>query len=312
MEHKKIECQSCCGIESCTKYCPIRVGENIVNFVNNLDCVETSIGDIRTDTRGNTNETLIVSGYMLERGSNPIDVITVLSNSGSVLQGKLTDYLGMSPSQILKAYTNYKNLSKVVQTKAVEDLKKFNSNKTIPTPFKPGADIEVIFTGMDNKSRKITTNANLIKWKLDESGVLRGIIIADVGRNEDGTSYAKVKISDYGKTWFLPNIERNLKTSDITREAIKMTDIGLILPVEVSSKDTTIAVDSQHMYTNKNGVDFIIGDWTSSGMEVYPEFSSKLTNDKAFKTMGSYLKFIDKHRRFIIPYGLIAPNCINV
>lgn len=312
MEHKKVVCQSCCGIESCTKYCPIRVGENIVNFVNNLDCVETSIGDIRTNNRGNSNETLIVSGYMLEKGSNPIDIITVLSNSGSVLQGKLTDYLGMSPSQLLRAYTNYKELSKVVQNKAVEDLKKFNSNKTIPTPFKPGADIEVMYTGFDGKSRKITTNANLIKWTLDKNGVLRGIIIADVGRNEDGSSYAKLKLSEYGTTWFLPNIERNLKTSDITREAIKMTDIGLILPIEVNSGDTTIAVDSQHMYINKNGVDFIIGNWTSSGMSVYSEFSSKLAKDKAFKKMESYLKFIEKHRRFIIPYGLIAPNIINI
>ena len=187
-----------------------------------------------------------------------------------------------------------------------------NSNKTIPTPFKPGTDVEVIYTEFGGKSNKIATNANLIKWTLDKSGVLRGIIIADVGRNEDGSSYAKLKLSEYGETWFLPNIERNLKTSDITREAIKMTDIGLILPVEVRSKDTAIAVDSQHMYINKNGMDFIIGDWTASGMKVYSEFSSKLTKDKAFKKMETYLKFIEKHRRFIIPYGLAEPNVINV
>ena len=313
MEHTKITCPNCSGLDACTKYCPIRVGENIVNFVNSIDCVETHIGEFRKGSDYGVDTAMMVSGYMLEKGSSPIDLITSISANGVVLQGKFKDYLGMTPAQLLKEYSKYNNLSKPVQNKASESLNKFNSNRIIPTPFKPGADVEVVYITFDGKSKKVTTNANLIKWMLNrQSGELEGLIIADAGKTEDGSPYVKVKLSDYGNTWFLPNIERNLKTSEITREAIKMTNVGLILPIEVTHGATTIAVDSQHMYLNKSGIDYIIGTWSATGMVENKEFTDVLSKDKAYKRMLSYMKFIEKHRRFIIPYGLIEPNHIDI
>ena len=314
MEHNRPACSSCSGLNNCTKYCPIRVGENIVNFVNNLDCMETSIGEFREDTAGKPgNKSLVVNGIMVEKGSTPINLMIRIEYSGTAIQSKMIDFLGMTPAQCLKTYTTYCKLNDQVQRKALKDFQRFNSNKIIPTPFKPGADIEVNHIGFDGKPKTVTTNANLTKWMIDkETGRLTGVIIARVGKTEDGSDYVKPKLSEYGINWFLPNIERNLKTSEITREAVRMNDIGLILPLEVSYGDVTLAVDSQHLYLNKNGYDYIIGTWGPNGMVENKEYTSSIDSNKAYKKMKSFMKYIEKHRRFIIPYGLAVPNHIDL
>ena len=203
MVFEKKSCESCIGLESCTKYCDIRVGENIVNFVNGIDSVESTIGELRAGEEfDRPGETIMVIGYELAKGSNPMTVYGTPPKNGIVLQGKLADYNKMNPMQLLRKYTTYCKLPAPVQTKAIEDLKKFNSNKIIPTPFKVGSDIEVIHKGFDNKSHRTLSNADYIKWRLDGSGELVGTILVHVGRTDTGSNYAKVKFSEYGINWF--------------------------------------------------------------------------------------------------------------
>lgn len=309
MIFEKKTCDNCVGLDSCVKYCDIRVGENIVNFVNGIDSVESTIGELRAGEEfDRPGETIMVIGYELAKGSNPMTVYGTPPKNGVVLQGKLKDYNGSNPIQMLRKYTGYCKLPNPVQSKAMDDLKKFNSNKIIPTPFKVGADIEVIHKGFDNKSHRTLSNADFIKWRLDGSGELVGTILVHVGRTDTGSNYAKVKFSEYGINWFLPNLERNLKTSEITYEAIRMSNLGLIDPIEVTDGKTTLAVDSQHMYLVKGSTITIVGDWTPNGMKENPEFMSSIHKTKAYKKLNTCMKFIEKHRRFIVPYGLSEAN----
>ena len=313
----KQSCENCIGLESCLKYCDIRVGENIVNFVNGIDSVESKIGEIHSgkDFGGfsdiKATDIFMTTGITLHKNYSPTNVITKAPTNGMVVQGKLGNCDGKSPIQLLKKYTSYCKLPAHVQNKAADDLKKFNSNRVIPTPFKAGTDIEVVHKGFDGKTTKTLTTVEQIKYNINTAGALEGMILADVGRTDTGSSYAKVKLSEYGTSWFLPNLERNLKTSEITYEAIRMNNMGLIDAIEVTDGTNTIAVDSQHMYLAKKGSITIIGDWGDSGMKENPEIMGAVTKTKAYKKMKTYMRFIEKHRRFIIPYGLSEVNKIQ-
>ena len=312
MDNKK-SCESCTNIEGCLKYCDIQMGKSIIDFVNGIDCIETKIGDFRDPTGSLDKGTVYqVTGIELVKGAANIDIITVLPSSGLSVQNKLSDYKGQTPTQYLKKYLVHCNMSKQVKDKSSEDLRKFNTFKIIPTPFHIGTDIEVVYTGFDKKSHKTYTNANMIKWALDENGKLCGYIIADIGRDEVGAKYTKVKLCDYGKTWFLPNIERNFNTSELKYDAIRMTNIGLIDPIEIHNKGLVLAMDSQHIYYIDDEDILIIGEWAAEGMKLHTGVSPKITKSPAFKKLKEISKFVEKHRRFIIPYGFAKSNIIEV
>ena len=315
MSNESLICNPCSTLDECLKYCPVRAGENIVNFVNNIssNTVESHIGDFKYMEIDKRQKTLVVLGYILENGCSPTDIMKVLPDKGFNIKTKFNDYWGMTPTQILKAYTVYDGRSKAVQNRATEDLKRFISPKIIPTPLNIGWDIEVVSKGFDNKLRRVMTEIRMIRWELDvEDGEIKGIIYADVGKTEDGSTIAKLKLSDYGTIWTLPNIERNLKTSEITREAIKMYDNGLIAPIEVTDGIDSFALDSQYMYQIKPDAIYVIGKWDNSDIVEYSGVNDKIHDSKAYKKIKSYIKFANKHRKLIVPYGLGKVNKIEV
>jgi hypothetical protein len=228
------------------------------------------------------------------------------------VQGKFENYMGMTPTQLLKEYTKYRGISKNSQNKAVEELNKVNSNKIVPDTIKIGSEIECKYTGGDGRQHKATAKVNMIKFSVNESGRLVGTIMVDAGRFESSSTKVKLKYSEYGETWTLPKLEQNLKTSDITREIIKMNDNGLIHPIEISDGKNTIAIDSQHMYLVESKNCFIVGNWESSKIKISSEYADKVENTKAYKKFKQCLTYIDRHRRFIVPYGLSSANHIDV
>lgn len=302
-------CKNCSGIESCSKYCPIRAGENIVKFVNEMDKAETNIGEFRSHTIDKRKETLVVYGMILEKSANPVDVLKIMPQSGMSIKGKLSDCWGMTPGQILRSYLAYKELPKGAQNSELDVFKKFNSPKIVPTPFKIGSDIEIVsVTG--GKKHKTLTKVQCIKWHIDESGNIQGEIFTDSVNIESGTK-AKVNIEDYGVTWTLPNIERNLKASDIDRKVIKMNGYGLISPIEIQSENGIMALDGQHIYASKSDGMYIVGNWEPTGMSTITD-KKYLNNNKSYEKIKSILKFVEKHKRFIVPYGLGKTNHISI
>lgn len=312
--HSNMKCTKCTGIDSCNKYCECKVGENLVNFINNIDSIETSIGDFRKDSTGKS--TYVVSGYAVEHGDmlHPIDILVSFHDLQMRASGKFKEFMGKTPGQCLMAYTEQQNLSKPIQLKALDDFKLFNSNKILPAPFRPGADVGVTYKGFEGKLKTHTTSVKQMRWNINKETLnLEGFFIADVGRNESGSTHEKFNFRDYGITWTLPNLERNLKTADIRYEAVKMDDIGFIKPLElISSDDTAIAVDCRHMYFCSKGIDLIIGSWIGREMVENEEYSALVKNNKAYKKVKHYLMFLERHKRFIVPYGLVEANTIKV
>ena len=304
-------CKKCIGISECNKYCPISAGKNIANFIDDIDKTDTNIGDFRKDNP-NKPETFVIMGIMLEKMSSPINIMKLLPSTGISIKGKLSDNWSLSPTQILKTYLDYTSVPKNEQQAAIDNLKRFNSAKVIPTPVKVGTDIEVTHVGSDNKKRKTVVNVRAVEWRLDlETGNLNGLIYTDISNSNTGAKL-KLNMEDYGSSWILPNIERNLKTAEIDRAAIKMLGTGLILPIEICSSDGVIVLDGQHMYLVKSDGAYIIGTWGQSGMVENTEITNSLISNKSYRKVKSIIKFVEKHRRFIIPYGLSSTNKITI
>lgn len=310
MANTNFTCAECIGLDRCNKYCAVRLGENIVKYVNNLDSIETSIGEFKTD-KITKKKTLVVSGFEMENHASPINILTSIDNMQMSLQSKLSDFMGITPLQMVNAYTEYKQVSKAVQIKAVDDLKKFCSNKILPTPIKPGMQVEIIVDNGDGDKR-ISTTIYMIRWLIDKpTGELIGYIVANT-KEQYTEPYKTLLMRDYGKTWFLPNIERNVKSLELSREAIKISNIGIIHPIKITDDTTTIALDGINMYINYNGTNFVAGSWQNGELVENKEYVSKISSTKAYKKLKSIENYVEKHKRFIAPYGLLEPNTIKV
>lgn len=312
MDIKLVICEPCKGLDKCTTYCPIRAGENIVNFVNEVlqKSTETRIGEIRQDRINGKQESVVVIGMIQDSKTSQADIMIQMPKNGIILRNKFNDFWGISSTQMLKSYLNYIEKDKTIQMKAIEDLKRFNSTKVMPLTVQLGDDIEVNINENGKNFRELS-KVKVLKWKIDkDTSQLKGYIYVESKRSM--TSALALDITDYGVTWTLPNIERNIKTADICREAIKMNEYGLIHPIEVIGSDCSIVLDSQHMYHVKNDVATIIGDWSEGIIVDNQKLPKGILSCPAYNKMMNLSKFASKHRKYIIPYGLSSTTKINI
>ena len=291
----------------------MRVGRNLEQFIDNLDSVETKIGDVQKDSV-NPKMNLIVCGHVLEKAGLPTSILRS-SNSikGIITNNKLCDFMGMTAIQHLNTYCNFKEVSPAKKAEVADKLKKFNSNKCVPCPVSPGVEISILHTDFYGKKVESDTYVEQVRWEVSDIGELEAIILAPVNSNEDGKKFAKVKVKDYLITWKLPNLERNLTSDEVNHSLISMTSIGFIKPIAFIDNKVTIAVDSNNLYINKAGHDFIIGYWDKGtrSLIVDEDAMAELKGSKAFKKMAKSVNYIWRHHRFIIPYGLTEPTEIK-
>lgn len=304
-------CSNCKGIEKCTEYCILHAGENLVNFINGVDVVETEIGELRKEVRSD-KYAYIVSGHLIEKTGSPTFMLTDLSTSIDIA-GKFSKFKGMSPQQILKAYLEKMGASETLKKNSLETFKKFNSNKLLPVPIKPGAEVDVdeSLTGTKKTEQTVVSG---VKWATDRTtGKLNCEILCRVERGLlDGPGKTiRIPIVEYGTLMRVPLVERTLKSSEIDTELIKMTPVGFIKPIVVTDGKTTLAIDGCHMYKIVDGKAFIIGSWKGEDIAENYEMGT-LKRTKVYKKIGNAIKFIDKHKRYIIPYGLYDANVIEI
>lgn len=305
------KCDSCPGISDreCNKYCDARVGQNIVNFVNSLDKIKVSIGDFVMEKDGTYK--YAVTGIILENSTfdSPTNLLSDISKLKMAKSDKLRGSLDLTSQQALLAYTKSQNLGQEVTQKALDDLKLFNSKKIIPVVIKPDTEIEIEIIGIDDKPKRLSTYVLFSSWELsEESGELEGYLVVKLKKDQLGISENKFMLTDYGKTWRIPNFEVNLKTTEIRYDIVKRNALGLINPLEVQHGQYRIVVDCSYMYCIVNGSIHIIGIWGSNGMVENRELVKTLKNTKAYKQIKSYLPFLSIHRRFIMPFGMAETN----
>lgn len=306
-------CSACSGEYNCNKYCPMRVGRNIETFIENLDSIETRIGETQVDAY-NPKSRLMICGQILEKSGSPTAMLRSTNNvPGIIVNNKLCDFMGLTAIQHLNTYCNYKQVSSAKKAEVADKLKKFNSNKCVPCPVSPGVEISVKHEDFYGKKIDEDTFVEQLRWELSEIGDLVGSILVPVRSNKDGKQHIKLQMSEYLTTWKLPNLERNLTSDEIQPELIKMTSIGFIKPLVLRDNKYTLAVDSTNLYINRNGIDLIIGYWDKNNRNLVVDENAvkELKNSKAYRKLAKTVNYIWRHHRFMIPYGLTEPNEIE-
>lgn len=312
MEVKHI-CTSCVGLDRCNKYCALQAGTNLVNFINGTDIIETQIGDLREDSR-TKKLGLIVSGHIIETTGAPTYVLSDLSTSIDV-SGKFIPYNGMSPQQLLNIYLDSLDMAAEAKDKALKTFKLFNSNKLLPVPIKPGAECNVTFEESNGKKVTTSTKVTSVRWNSDrKTGKLNCFIHCTVEKGffDGNNRTVKIPIIEYGENIKLPQIEQTLKSSETDRELIKMNSVGFIKPIVVTDDKFTLALDNQHLYRVTDDKVFIIGNWKSGKIVDFQGGIEPVQKSKAFKKLHNGASYVERHRRFIVPYGLFEANKIDL
>ena len=309
-----IVCSKCTGTEGCNRYCPIQAGKNLVDFINGIEVVHTKIGDLREDSRTKTIG-FIVSGHIIEKDyPEPTNILSGLNTSINA-SGKFVSFKGMTPQVLLKTYMDTLEISQEVKAKTLEIFKLFNSNKLLPLPIKVGAECEVNYTNETGKKITASMQVGKIMWAVDhESNRLQCTLVCDTAKGTiDGTTkYVKVPLNEFGTSVTFPQIERTLKSSEINRDLIKMTHLGFIKPIEISDDKVLIAMDNQNIYRVVGENIFIIGTWVNGKIKEFQNGVSSIQSTKAYKKLHNSINYIEKHRRFIAPYGLFETNHIDL
>ena len=122
-------------------------------------------------------------------------------------------------------------------------------------------------------------------------------------------SSKNVLLEDYGSTWYIPRVEQGFDTKDIRYDVIKMTNLGLINPIEFVHKNNKIAIDGYAMYTIIDGIPTMIGKWEETSFEIYDHDSSL---DALINKAMTALPFISAHRKYISPYLVSNTTVVNV
>lgn len=306
-------CDKCTNFSDCHKYCGVKIGENIVNFVSGAETIRCKIGEFRKDSSGKLN--YVITGFASETSdfSNPIDILVPLSDMCSQIKPKLESTIDVNPKQALDQYIAYMQFTKTIRDKAMDDFRLFNSNVILPTVVRPGAEVEIKFKGFDNKTHKKITNIKMVKWMLNKkTGILEAFFIAAVGRDDTGNTHSKFLLSEYGDTWTLPSLEVGLKSAEVKHKAVKMNNLGLVAPLEVTDDNVTVAADGQHTYLNGPAGIIILGSFIGNTLKEDSRYTKGVADTPAMKELRASLPFLFRHRKFILPYCMSKPNRIEV
>lgn len=307
-------CKTCDGIETCNKYCAMQAGVNLISFINGIDTIETQIGDLRPPA-GREKQGSIVAGHIIEVSGSPTYILAGLSASIDV-SGKFTSYNGMTPQSILKMYLEKINATPETKEASMKTFKKFNSNKILPIPIKPGAECMISFkesSGTEHKN--IKTVVGSVRWSSDpQTGKLSCMIHCPIDKSlaDNFSKCAKIPMSEYGTGIKLPQIEGTLNSDELDRDLIKMSPVGFIKPIVVQDDKVTLVVDNNHLYRVVEQMVFIIGTWENRKIKSVGTGIDNIKTTKAFKKIHKGINYIERHRRFIVPYGLFEENKIDL
>lgn len=306
---KSFPCNSteCTHMQTCKMLCPIRIGSNIMHFMNGIDSIPTSIGEFKKGPNGKSD--YIVAGHIMERYQSPCIVLKSAKDIGAMQIGdKFKSFRDFRPTESLAETLKYMNVSQDTADTVIEKFKKFNSHTILPFSVKPGNRIYIFRENTNTTKGATETEVDMVKWGFDDdTGELYGRLIV---HNSSG-EVQQLKLKDYGVTWSLYNVDNSVAPNEINRDMIKMDAIGFIKPILVTDNQTTLAIDGFYLYKIDGSMVTIVGAWTNKNLRLLTS-DSKITKSASLDYISKSLPYIERHKRFIIPYGMCAANNITI
>lgn len=287
----------------------VATGCALAKFLNEVDMVETEIGDVKSCDGSSIQGTpryLVVTGGILVKGSSLCNVLKDAS-SKIVINSKFKSIEDKSALRILKDYLKEASYSENVSEELCERLRNIESNKYIVSPFKISSHCKA--SGIDGMAGKADMVIHGARWDTDSNGEMQHLVLMN-GIGFTSEKIYKTPITEYGKSLVLSDIDR-MNTNPDSWECIEMTQYSFIRPVRVIvDGKTNLVCDNTFLYKEDiaAGGDTKVTPvayWDSNNKLVWGEEGAKLQRSKVYKQFKVYEDMVSKHRRFIAPYRLV-------
>ena len=307
----------------------IQVGESLAKLLSGISFIHSHIGDFRKDNNSD-KWAYVVSGCLIcktEKRSNLITdeddlipnqpdtyITDILSNLSVAFSAndKFFSFGGKSSLNLLKQYLSSVNMDADTIRKICDVYNGINKNKLLPMPFKLH-EICYIDTEHEGKQYKGQAIIESVKWCFNSSGKLVQSVnfkfLKSLG--DDYKRRISLPISSYGVNFTVPSIEITLRTADIHRELIKISDFGFIKPIVVKEKDIQIALDNVGMYLINGDNAVMIGKWIRNDLRMYSSTNRYIDNLDSYKLLRDSSGFIGKHLKYIAAYRAYESKVVN-
>jgi hypothetical protein len=299
-------CSNCIGVNKCTRCCVYHLGKAFVNFITNVQVIETRIGEYESREKG-TKPDLVVYGHQIWDMSSPSWLLTDINTIINVSDKFLNAY-GKNAFQITNVYCKFAGIS-TAETKEITDkIKAINSNKLLILPFKPKTECSVDLVAEGINEKKLESKIEYLKWTTNKETHKLECMIGFSSEKFNGAKTFKMSIEDYLTKFRLSQIDIRSKGAKQDNNLIKMTHHGIIKPIVVKEGNTSIAVDGTYVYYTVNGETSIIGFWNERNELVL----NNNIKGKAITKIKDNMDFIKDHKKYIAPYMMYEPNIIEV
>lgn len=293
-------------LDNCITYGELEAGKALANFISSIDTVTSDIGEYRKGLR-HKEPTLIVTGLRVDYLGTPIHILSSLDTDLDIRE-KFKQFMGKPPVQLLNGYFNNSSEHSDEYKKAV--LAKFRSlvnNKQLVVPFKPTEEC-IVTVGNEKKYSNLDTKILSVLWGMDkETKKFDGKILVNIDNIGNKSRVYKLPLETYGDKFKIASIERSMRTSSMDRRTVSMTCFGFAKPVIIKDKNISLAVDGSNLYMILNNKVIILGSWGGRDGLMDSEVAKTLKSHDAYKHLKNNIDYIEKHRRFMAPYGLTAP-----
>lgn len=301
-------CSNCTGISNCNRSCILHTGKALVNFISNVDMIETKIGEYSSsDFKGKAKKDLITYGHQLYDLKSPSWLLTKIGITLDV-SDKFKSLFDKNAFQIATEYCKHIKMTPAETKEITDKIKALNNNKVIILPFKPHTLCNVDFSGGVSNDKNKQAEISNLKWITNrETGKLE-CSIAFTSSNLTSQETTRFSITEYLKKFRLAQMELQAKGNKYDDNLISINNYGIIKPIVIKEGKASVAIDGTYLYYTINSDTHIIGYWDDSNKLI-------ITSDikcKAMNKINKNLDLIRNHKKYIAPYLLHESNTVEV
>lgn len=299
-----------CNFDKCERGCLIHTGKALRDFLDNVDMVETIIGDYSSSTKGGKQD-LVYSGYQMFNLNEPINVLTAIKTQLDVTD-KFARAYDKTAFQILKEYLNEIKEDKSISAELLDKLVKLNKNRLIIVPIKPHSECRLNNINNDEELEDQQGKILYLKWSTNQETHKLECKVAIKFEGKINDKVYKFDISEYNDKFRLSALDVKMLGNKQKNKFIKMHRYGIIHPIEIVDGNYSIIVDGTYIYYCIANRDTIIGQWNTNGSIDIAIKGNNILKSKAYEKLKKNIEFIASHRKYIAPYKLLETHKVEL
>lgn len=287
--------------EDLSKDTKLRQGYGLASFAAKVlgTAVDATIGEVKESDTFKGKETYTVVGVI----KNPAEsTVTLLSANKLPCNMDADKFNNADVSSIIDYAGTQLGWTVDDKEKFKSKLEKYRENKLVPQLFNNGTHVKT-FVECDKGIKRIQ-DAEIagFKYTIDKA-TLEFNYFVRVRIGEGNSAYEP--IDKEGDSWYLGWLVENtdLDTKIRGKNIISFNRFGYANPVKVTGTECDFVVDNCFIYTVNGEEVHIIGNVSSKGFELLPEYNS-FESDKTYKELAKRNYAFRVIHQYMMPYGI--------